>query len=525
MPRCKTIYNCSILLIFIIVSNGCSSVDTATGSYQSAKVYKEPLYSTIAKESMAYEGIARNPVIVIHGFLGSRLENVETGRNVWGNLKASELFNGYSNEQLKDLSVPISYEEHPEEHLDTIKPVDMLETFTFVTLVGTKFQLSAYDKLLSILGQAGYIQEGKPLPEGKNFYSLFSFYYDWRQSLDFNAARLHEFIKNKESYVKSEYKKLYGVDNCDVQFDIVAHSMGGLLARYYLRYGNQPLPEDGSLPKFDWRGSRNIDKVIIVGTPNAGYLDSLMQLVNGLKIDPNPMVPIYPPAVIGSFPGIYQMMPLTSTRSVVYSDDPEGDSVDVFDPQVWIDMKWGLADPKQDNILKILLPEVKTPEERREIAIDHLTKNLKKAKQFTKAMRIHRKPPDDVALYLFLGDSVKTRRTAEVDKSNGELNVTKYEAGDGVVLTSSARMDEREGQKWEPFLISPIEWDAVIHLQAAHMGITESYSFTDNVIYYLLMNPTENQKSRRNHIKALMEKLEKKKKKSNQKLVKILKSL
>jgi len=512
MLSVKTIFISYVSLIFLVVLNSCSSVDsvdTVIGSYNSTKLYNKPLFSQITKESMAYEGIARNPVIVIHGFLGSRLENIETGRNVWGDFKIGELLNGYSNEQLKDFSIPISYENHPDRHMNTIKPVGMLETFTFVTLVGTKIQLSVYDKLLRILNQAGYVQEGKQLPNDKTFYSLFTFYYDWRKSIDFNAARLHDFIKSKGSYLKKEYRKLYGIDNYDVQFDIVAHSMGGLLSRYYLRYGNQLLPEDGSLPEFDWRGSKNIDKVIIVGTPNAGYLDSVMQLVNGLKIYSNPFVPTYPPAVIGTFPGVYQMMPLTSTRSLLYSNNPDGKPVNLFDPQVWLDMKWGLADPKQDKFLKLLLPEVKTSEERRKIAIAHLNKNLKKAKQFVDAMRVHKEPPGDVALYLFLGDSLKTIKTAEVYIKTGKLKVTEFGAGDGVVLTSSALMDEREGQKWEPFLISPIEWDAVIYIKAAHLDITESYAFIDNVTHYLLITPTKNQMTKRKYFKSVMETIKK----------------
>ena len=508
MSKIYAVFTGSILFIVLIALSGCSSYDSATGSYQSTKKYKKALFSKIDKNSMAYEGVARNPVIVIHGFLGSRLENTKTKENVWGNFKGKELLKGYSNVLLKDMSIPMEQGKPLVELEGDVKPVDMLQTFTIVTLVGGKIQLHGYDSLLGILNEAGYVQDSKPLPENKNFYSLFPFHYDWRKSLDYNAAKLEKFIQKKRAYIQKKYKELYGIDNFDVQFDIVAHSMGGLLSRYYLRYGDQQLPQDGSMPIFDWRGSKNIDKVVIVGTPNAGYLDTIVQLVNGLKIDPHPIVPVYPPAVIGTFPGIYEMMPLIYTKSVVYADDPEGKAVDLFDPQVWIDMKWGLADPKQDKVLKILLPNIKTPEERRKIALNHLTKVLKNAKQFTDAMKLHSKKPEDVALYLFLGDSVETRRTAEADKSNGKLKVTEFEAGDGVVLTSSARMDEREGQKWEPFLISPINWDAVIHLKAAHMGITESDSFKENVIYYLLIAPTEKQNARKGHLKSLMKKIE-----------------
>jgi triacylglycerol esterase/lipase EstA (alpha/beta hydrolase family) len=57
----------------------------------------------------------------------------------------------------------------------------------------------------------------------------------------------------------------FGIKDHDVKFDIVAHSMGGLVARYYLRYGTQDLPPDGSLPELTWAGAQYVDNLIMVG--------------------------------------------------------------------------------------------------------------------------------------------------------------------------------------------------------------------------------------------------------------------
>ena len=276
--------------------------------------------------------------------------------------------------------------------------------------------------------------------------------------------------------------------------------MGGLLARYYLRYGKQNLPADGSLPNLDYAGTKYMDKLCVIGTPNAGYLDTCLELINGLQIANH--APFYPPAVVGTFHTYYQMMPLIANKQLVYKDDPDGEPVDIYNPQVWIDMKWGLADPKQDKQLKILLPDISLKSERREIAIDHLTKCLKRAKQFTEAMQIHCEPNKSKSAYLFLGDAVKTRRTATVDRKTGEIKITAYGAGDGKVLASSARMDEPDIEKWKPFVISPINWDAVVHLRAAHMGITACNGFVHNLLYYLLAVPPKEYEKR-------MKKLEK----------------
>ncbi|OGV48089.1 MAG: hypothetical protein A2X49_12820 [Lentisphaerae bacterium GWF2_52_8] len=491
----QAVYFTFILITFLQVS--CSSTDPSVGSYDSIAIYNRPLYSTLAKKSMAYEGVERNPVIIIHGFLGAKLQNTKTGQLIWGEFTGMDLLKGFSNDQLKGISIPMAIGKPLKDLKNDIRPVSILNSVD-IRILGMHYNMEAYDKMLEIIANSGYVPEDKPLPEGKNFFSLFVFYYDWRRDLPENAARLHEFIMQKRAYMQEQYKRCYGLPDYDVQFDIVAHSMGGLLSRYYLQYGNQDMPEDGSLPVLGWQGSKYIDKLIIVATPNAGYLDTFVELQKGLQL--SPQAPVYPPGVIGTFPTYYQMLPLVSTRSVIYKDDPTRTAIDIFDPEVWKKFQWGLADPKQDEALKIILPNAKTPEERHAIAVDHLEKCLKRAKQFTDAMKVEAAPPDDVALYLFLGDAVPTRRTLEVDRNTGAFKVTAYEAGDGKVLASSARMDDREGGEWKPFADSPIKWQVVIHIFAAHMGITKSQEFADNVSYYLLEMATKKQTEKRRRL-------------------------
>jgi len=62
-----------------------------------------------------------------------------------------------------------------------------------------------------------------------------------------NAQRLAAFIEARRGELKIEYLTRYGIEDADIKFDIVAHSMGGLLTRYFMRYGDADLPEDGSL--------------------------------------------------------------------------------------------------------------------------------------------------------------------------------------------------------------------------------------------------------------------------------------
>jgi len=467
------------------IISGCS---TSTGSYESFQEYKTPIYGEVAKWTVDYEGIARNPVIIVHGFLGAKLIDPKTRKNVWGNFRLSDEITAFPPERSRMLAVPMT-PGLAVQNLKSSAVVRGLMEEAKARVFGMNVSLSSYSSLIKILTDSGYCVENKPLQKGKTIKNLFLFGYDWRRDLPYNSALLAKFIAKKKAYMQRQYEKRYGIKNYDVQFDVIAHSMGGLLSRYYLRYGAADMPADGSIAKPTWAGSKQIDKLLVVGTPNGGYLDTVLEMVRGMRI--NPAAPMVAPGILGTWATYYQMMPPTSTRSVIYKGDPTKKGVDIFDPKVWIDLKWGLADPKQDKILKVLLPNVKKASERRKIALEHLTKCLKRAKQFTDTMRINASPPDDVKLFLFLGDAVETSRRATVDRKTGKLDVFDYDPGDGKVLVASALWDERMGLlKWVPYMICPIDWTAVYRLPAAHMGITKMEFFADNMTWCLLVTKT-----------------------------------
>ncbi|MBN1864432.1 MAG: hypothetical protein JW808_05990, partial [Victivallales bacterium] len=100
-----------------------------------------------------------------------------------------------------------------------------------------------------------------------------------------------------------------------------------------------------------------------------------------------------------------------------------------------------------------------------------------------------------VKLYLVLGNAVRTSRKAEVDEKTGALRIIEHGPGDGKVLESSAMFDQREGlETWVPFFFSPISWDGIVQLRAAHMGITTDPGFRDNILFLLCSVPTERYK-------------------------------
>lgn len=117
-------------------------------------------------------------------------------------------------------------------------------------------------------------------------------------------------------------------------------------------------------------------------------------------------------------------------------------------------------------------------------------------RQFRAALAVPSRPPDDVMLFLFAGDAVETAYRVEVDPRSGKLTPAGFSAGDGKVLATSARFDRTRRGAGLPFSQSPIYWQGVDHVAAAHMGLFSSNDFWRNVRYYLLQFPTVAQRER-----------------------------
>jgi hypothetical protein len=440
------------------------------------------LYSSLAQQ----ESPERNPVILIPGLLGTRLVEKDSGDVVWGAFDLTSV-DPYSKNGARQVALPMQVGVELPQLRDNLIPAGALDR-VLVYLLGYPLAQQAYSQLLSVLGIGGYRDEALAragaVDWGEDHFTCFQFDYDWRRDIAESAVNLNRFIREKRRYVQREFEKRYGIKNHDVKFDIVAHSMGSLVSRYYLRYGTAPLPQDGSLPPVTWAGARYVEKLVMIGPPNAGSIDALESLVNGY--DPSVVLPAYPPAVIGTMPSLYQLLPRSRHQVLL---DPRGlPAADLLSPELWQQNGWGLADPKQDKILKYLLPEVAVAERRRQIALDHLAKVLQRARQFAAAMDQPAKRPRSLRYYLIAGDAERTKKTARFNRQ-GRLTIVNTGPGDGVVLRSSALLDERPAGQPKGRLVSPIRWDQVFFVFAGHVELTRVPVFTDNLLFILLESP------------------------------------
>jgi len=428
-----------------------------------------------------------NAVIVIPGILGSKLRDSESGQLVWGAFEKSTA-DPESPEGARLVAIPMKMGAPLDELTDNVHSDGALDRVK-VSLFGLPIELNAYINILSTLGAGGYLDESlasnglNHIDYGDDHFTCFQFDYDWRLDNVENAKRLNQFIIEKREYILNEYKKR-DIPVDEVKFDIVAHSMGGLLTRYFLRYGANDLPEDGSVPEVTWAGAEYVEKVIIIGTPNAGAVGAVENLFVGR--DFGPFLPKYEPALIGTMPSLYQQLPRVRHRAIL---DENRNPVDVMNADLWVENGWGLADPNQAFVLEWLLPDVSDPEQRREIAIDHLRKSLKRGKQFQDAIDQPAEPPDSLRFYLLAGDAIPTGSGVTINSTKEHFEVSDYKPGDGTVARYSALMDERVGGYWVPQLNSPIKWSNVTFLFSDHLGLTMDPAFSDNVLYLLLEQP------------------------------------
>ncbi len=438
----------------------------------------EPDLHLLYTPAAMHHGVDRNPIIVIPGLLGSRLRDPASGRIVWGAFDGVAADPG-TPEGARLVALPFT-----DATQSRVTPDGVLDRVQ-LRVAGIPVALRAYAEILSTLGLGGYRDEALGLAGrvnyGNDHFTCFQFSYDWRQDNVRNAQRLMAFMREKRDFVQAEYARRYGMRNHPVKFDVVAHSMGGLVARYAMLFGEADLPADGTLPRPNFAGAELMARLIQIGTPNGGSLDALRVLVEGRDFG-QPIVPRYSQAILGTFASVYQLLPRAWSRPLVQGDS----ALDLHDPAVWQRLGWGLAGAGLDADLATLMPDVASLAERRSLALALQARLLHRARAFAAAMEQPAAPPPGTELMLVAGDSMPTLLRAAVG-ADGRLMPLATGPGDGVVLRDSVLLDQRQGREPRPpRVMSPMGFERALFLPREHLEITRDATFRDNILFWLL---------------------------------------
>ena len=264
----------------------------------------------------------KRPVIVIPGILGTELINSKTGETVWPSVFRTE-----------QEGLPIS----PDlaSNRDHLVPGKILET---VRLARVLPEIYVYRDLLEALRRYAGYREGNWDNPGTNGYqdTFYVFSYDWRKD---NVANARELVRRMEG-LKTKLQRP------DLKFNIVAHSMGGLIARYASMYGNVDLPEGEGPIQPTWAGAAHIGKIVMIGVPNEGSADAFATLVEGYSVTEGlrrrvPLLNKLTAEDVVTTPALFQLLP--HRQAVKFLDENlQPVAVDLYDIEVWRRYGWSV---------------------------------------------------------------------------------------------------------------------------------------------------------------------------------------
>lgn len=271
----------------------------------------------------------KNPVIIIPGILGSHLKNGETGEDVWFSIARSKD---------DDLRLPVALDLKSSK--DKLVPDDVIREVNLKLLPDIK----VYKGLIETLTKYGGYEEASwdDPPENLND-KFFVFPYDWRRDNVETARILIEKIEKLRADSNQPKAK----------FNLLAHSMGGLIARYAAMYGKADLPQ--GKPQPTWAGERYFNKIFLFGVPNEGSTGALQTLFEGRSsisgssgID-LPFVRNLTPTDVATMPALFQLIPHQRTGRY-FDEDLKPLKLNIFDIETWKKYKWGIY--SDDKYLK-----------------------------------------------------------------------------------------------------------------------------------------------------------------------------
>jgi pimeloyl-ACP methyl ester carboxylesterase len=425
------------------------------------------------------QSVNQPPVILIHGLMGSRLSEIDSGEEVWVGKVSKLLFSSYAD---------IALEIDPQ----TLQPraSSQVTSGLLDKVAGADF----YADITQTLETAGRFQRKEPgEPQGENARNYYVFTYDWRQDNVQSARKLSAFIEQ----IRLDYA------DPSLKVDLIAHSMGGLIARYYLRYGETDTLDDNDFT-VNLHGSSRVRRTILLGTPNLGSASALHSFIDGYKL----AFGTIPTETLVTMPGPYQLFPHALTNWIVTSDG-KALNRDLFDVSIWERFQWSIFDPVvRARVLKTFADEAEG-QAHLELLEKYFERHLERARRFVWSLTMPL-PQQPYELVVFGGDCDLTPARLVVEEIDGISEIRLWpkdikkpqpgidysrlmlEPGDGTVTKASLLARESldpsvPRHKWVSF---PLDYP--IFLCETHTKLTSNVTFQNSLLHTLLSLDMDN---------------------------------
>ena len=412
------------------------------------------------------------PLIIIPGIMGSRLRDRTTHQVIWPGSLGHIVFNRFG---ILALDIDTATLTAAPGNLEAYALTDKA--------AGEHF----YDIIIDTMVRYGGFVVTSPGTPVRDPYErhLYLFPYDWRLDNVESARKLSALI--------DQLRVDYG--RPDLRVDIVAHSMGGIVSRYLLRFGTEDVLERDD-PPLTMAGEFKINRLILLGTPSFGSTDTVENVIEGAKI-----VRRIPTETLVTLPSVYQLLPNADRKPLIgidgrplrkVPDDASSPERNIFDVSTWRDLKWAVFDPR---VVARVGPE------RALVLQRYFAQNLQRARRLQAALQ-RPQPESSVKLIVFGADCILTPSRVLVEEDRGRMvprfdprdikhpqpgrpyDALMREPGDGEVGKSSLL----GRQSYDPTVASrgsfPIAYS--FFLCSAHSALPSNINFQDNLLNALL---------------------------------------
>jgi len=217
----------------------------------------------------------RDVVVMLPGIIGSVLQ--KNGKDVWAvsggaGLKALLSLGG----SIKDLRLG----DDPQDVDDLGDGVTAPRILPDLSLIPGFWKIDRYGRVTKT------IKGSFDVTPGLNY---FEFPYDWRRD---NRVAARKLADSTHTWL-SAWREHSGND--DAKLILIAHSMGGLISRYFLEVLE------------GWKDTRLL---LTFGTPYRGSLNAMSFLAKGMRKKLGPITLIDLSDLLGSFTSVYQLLPI-----------------------------------------------------------------------------------------------------------------------------------------------------------------------------------------------------------------------